>query len=479
MDPAIFKAYDIRGVYPDQLNEEDAWKIGYSSARFLRSLLRGYERGQANAQSLCVGRDMRTHSKALANALIEGINAAGINVIDIGMIDTPQMYFAVNHLGACGGVQITASHNPAKYNGFKISGLQAKPVGVDTGLKDIKHIATALIHTKGRVTGSIEKCDLTVEYKNHVLKFLRPNIRRMKIAIDASNGMAGKMVPALFNDLPMEIITRNFEHTGKFKHEPNSLIEENLAEVKNAVKKNKCDFGICFDGDADRMTFVDEKGGVIWSDLLAALMVPYFLKKHPKSTVVYDLRSSWVVVEEIIKNGGTPRRERVGHVFMKKAMRDSHAVFGGELSGHFYYRNNFYTDSGLITFVHVLNIVSEAKQPISELVKPLRRYYSSGEINFEVEDKKSKMNELAKRYSDGDIDYLDGVTVRYKDWWFNCRPSNTEPLLRLTVEAKTKKTFEEKFSEITKQLGKPLRAKKTTTKKRKKNTIKKKKTHKK
>ncbi len=468
MDPSIFKANDIRGIYPDQLNEEDAWKIGCAAARFLPSLVSGYERGQANARSLCVGRDMRTHSKALKNALIEGINAAGINVIDMGMIDTPLIYFAVNHLGTCGGVQVTASHNPAKYNGFKISGLQAKAVGADTGLKDIKHIATALIHTKGRVTGSVEKYDLTANYKNHVLKFLNPKIRKMKIAIDASNGMAGKMVPAIFSKLPIEIIPRNFEHTGKFKHEPNPLIEETLAGVKTAVKKNKCDFGICFDGDADRLMMVDEKAANISCDLLTALMVPYFLKKQPKATIVYDLRSSWVVIEEVIKNGGTPRRERVGHAFMKKAMRDSHAIFGGEVSGHFYYRDNYYTDSGLITFVHVLNIVSEAKVPISELIKPLRRYYSSGEKNFEVEDKKSKMNELAKRYSDGDIDYLDGVTIRYKDWWFNCRPSNTEPLLRLTVEAKTKKTLEEKLSEITKQLGKPLVQKKTTTKKRKK-----------
>jgi len=470
MDPSIFKAYDIRGIYPDQLNEEDAWKIGCATARFLPSLVSGYERGQAHSRSICVGRDMRTHSKALADALIEGIIAAGINVIDIGMIDTPQMYFAVNHLGACGGVQVTASHNPAKYNGFKISGLHAKPVGVDTGLKDIKHIAIALIHTKGRVTGSLEKCDLTADYRNHVLKFLKPNIRPMKIAIDASNGMAGKMVPELFAKLPLEIIALNFEHTGKFKHEPNPLVEENLADVRAAVRKNKCDFGICFDGDADRLMLVDEKAAIIGCDLLTALMVPYFLKKQPKSAVVYDLRSSWVVIEEIIKNGGTPRRERVGHAFMKKALRDSHAIFGGEVSGHFYYRDNFYADSALITFVHLLNIISEANQPLSELIKPLRRYYGSGEVNFEVEDKQGRLNDLAKRYGDGQIDYLDGITIRYKDWWFNCRPSNTEPLLRLTVEAKTKKTFDEKFPEIAKLLGRPVKPEKIAGKKEKKQT---------
>ncbi len=456
MDPTIFKAYDIRGIYPDQFNEEDAWKIGSATAQFLRSLLSGYERGQANAQSLCVGRDMRTHSGAMAKGLIEGMNSTGANVIDIGMIDTPQMYFAINHLGTCGGVQVTASHNPAKYNGFKISGLGAKPVGTDTGLKDIEHIALALLHTKGRAYGKVQKRDLTSDYKNHVLKFLKPKMKKLKIAVDASNGMAGKLVPAIFGDLPIEIVSRNFQHTGKFRHEPDPLVEKNLSQVKAAVKKSKCDFGVCFDGDADRLIMVDEDSNTIGCDLLTALMVPYFLEKHPKSTVVYDLRSSRIVMEEIIKHGGTPRRERVGHVFMKKAMRDSHAVFGGELSGHFYYSDNFYADSAMITLVHVINILSESKSPISELINPLRRYYASGEINFEVEDKKAKMDELAKRYSDGQVDHLDGVTIGYKDWWFNCRQSNTEPLLRLNLEARSREVFDEKLAEITGLLGEPV-----------------------
>ena len=457
MDPTIFKAYDIRGIYPDQINEEDAWKIGCAIARFLPTILRGYERGQARSQTLCVGRDMRIHSEALAQALSEGIRSTGINVIDIGMIDTPQMYFAINHVNTCGGVQVTASHNPAKYNGFKISGLGAKPIGIDTGLNDIKHLATALVHTKGNMTGSVDKLDLTNEYKNHVLKFLNPRMKKgLKIAVDASNGMAGKMVPVIFGDLPIEIISLNFEHKGKFKHDPDPLVEKNLAQVKRAVKTKKCNLGICFDGDADRFMMVDEKGVNISCDLITALLAPYFLKKHPNSTIVYDLRSSRVVVEEIIKNGGTPRRERVGHAFMKKAMRDSHAIFGGELSGHFYYRDNYSTDSALITLVHVLNIVSKANVPISQLIKPLHRYHNSGEVNFIVKDKKAKMDELAKRYSDGKIDNLDGVTIEYKDWWFNCRQSNTEPLLRLNIETKTKKLLDEKLKEIEKMLGKPV-----------------------
>ncbi|OHB62040.1 MAG: hypothetical protein A2167_03555 [Planctomycetes bacterium RBG_13_46_10] len=456
MDPAIFKAYDIRGIYPEQINEDDAWKIGCAAARFLPSLLHGYERGQPNGQTLCIGRDMRKHSEPLAQALSEGIRSAGMNVIDLGMIDTPQMYFAINFMNTCGGVQVTASHNPAKYNGFKISGYSAKPIGVDTGLNDVRHLAMALIHTRGKPTGKLEQRDLTREYKDHVLKFINPKVAKLKVAIDASNGMAGKMVPVVFGGLPITIIERNFEHTGKFKHPPDPLVEKNLAQVKTAVKKYTCDFGVCFDGDADRMMMVDEQGATISCDLMTALLVSYFLRKYPNSTVVYDLRSSRVVVEEIIKNGGTPRRERVGHAFMKKAMRDSHAIFGGELSGHFYYRDNYYTDSAMITLVHILNIVSEAKKPLSELIKPLRRYYSSSEINFKIEDKQAKIEELAKRYSDGQIDRLDGLTVVHKEWWFNCRPSNTEPLLRLNVEAKSDELLKEKLSEIEQILGKPV-----------------------
>lgn len=456
MDSAIFKAYDIRGVYPEQIDEEGAWKIGYATAQFLRSMLSGYARGLANAQSICVSRDMRTHSQSLLNAMIEGMNSTGANVIDVGMVDTPQIYFAINHLGTCGGVQVTASHNPAKYNGFKISGLDAKPVGVDTGLKDIEHIAMALLHTKGKATGMVEKYDLTAEYKKHVLQFLNPDTKPLKIAIDASNGMAGKVVNAIFHELPIEIVPLNFKHDGTFKHDPNPLVEENLAELKDVIKKENCDFGVCFDGDADRLMMVDEQTQNIGCDLLTALMVPYFLKSNPKSTIVYDLRSSLVVSEEIVKHNGTPRRERVGHAFMKKVLRDSHAVFGGELSGHFYYRDNFYADSGMITLVHVLNIISAADKSVSELIKPLRRYQSSGEINFQVEDKQRKMDELAKKYGDGDIDNLDGVTIRYKDWWFNCRPSNTEPFLRLNIEAKTAELLDDKLFEIQKLLGRPV-----------------------
>jgi phosphomannomutase len=446
MDPSIFKAYDIRGVYPDELDEAAAWKIGHAAAQYLRSLLRGYERGQANAQSLCVGRDMRKHGPSLAKALIEGMNAAGANVIDLGMIDTPQIYFAINYLGTCGGVQVTASHNPAEYNGFKISGIHAKPIGEDTGLKEIKHIATSLLHTRGRVDGRVEKCDLTDEYRQHVLQFLNPKLRPLKVVVDASNGMAGKMAPAIFGDLPIEMIGLNLRHEGWFAHDPNPLVEANLADLKEVVHRENADLGICF----------DERGRNITCDLITALMVPYFLADNPNSAIVYDLRSSHVVHEEILKYGGIPRRERVGHAFMKKTMRDSHAVFGGELSGHFYYRDNFYADSGMITLVHILNILSKADRPISELIKPLRRYAASGEINFRIEDKNLAMQQLARKYSGGQIDDLDGITVQFRDWWFNCRPSNTEPLLRLNVEAKTPELLRDKLADLEDFLGEPV-----------------------
>jgi len=264
------------------------------------------------------------------------------------------------------------------------------------------------------------------------------------------------VVPEIFSVLPIEIIQLNFRHDGTFEHDPNPLVEANLAQLKDTVIERQADVGICFDGDADRLMMVDEKGENIGCDLLTALMVPYFLEKSPNSTIVYDLRSSLVVQEEIVKHGGTPRRERVGHAFMKKALRDSRAIFGGELSGHFYYRDNFFADSGMITLVHVLNILSTADMPISELMRPLRRYSTSGEINFEVDNKNTMMTELSKKYSDGQYDDLDGITIRFKDWWFNVRPSNTEPLLRLNVEAQTPETLAEKLEELKKTLGEPV-----------------------
>jgi len=456
MDKSIFKAYDIRGLYPDQVDEDAAWKIGHATAQFLRSLLSGFDRGQTNVQSVVVGYDMRTHSPALMEALVKGMNGSGANVIEIGMIDTPQMYFAINHLGACGGVQVTASHNPAEYNGFKISGLQARPIGSQTGLLEIKHIALALRHTVSAGTGTVTHEDLSEPYRRHVLSFLDSNLKRLKVVIDASNGMAGKWAPILFGDLDLDIIPLNFECNGTFKHDPNPLVEANLDELKQTVIEKQADLGMCFDGDADRLIVIDEKGQTIGCDIMTALLAGYFLQVNPGATIVYDLRSSRVVPQEILKYGGQPRRERVGHVFMKKTLKDTKGVFGGELSGHFYYRDNFYADSGMITLVHVLNILTAHDQPLSELVRPLLRFAASGENNFEVEDKQAMMEELTEKYSDAEIDHLDGVTIQYPQWWFNCRPSNTEPLLRLNVEAVNPDMLHEKFSELKTLLGEPV-----------------------
>lgn len=456
MDACIFKQYDIRGVYGEQLKEEDAWRIGYATAQVLPTFVTDRRGELPRPQSVCVGRDMRTHGRVLENALIEGIRSAGMDVIDVGMIDTPQVYFAINYLGTCGGVQVTASHNPVEYNGFKISGPEAIPIGADNGLQEIKRLALALSRAEGTATGHLEQQDLVPEYRKHVLQFLAPTVTRKKVAIDASNGTAGKVVPLIFDGAPIEILRINFEHTGKFVHDPDPLKERNLAQLKAAVREEKCDFGLCLDGDADRLVMVDEKGDTVTSDLLMALLVPRFLEQQPKSVIVYNLCSSRVVAEEIAKYGGTPRRERVGHVFMKKTMRESHAVFGGEPSGHFYYRDNYYADSAMITVAHVLNAVSEADVPVSELIRPLRRYSRAQELNFRVENKQRKMEELARRYSKGQIDYLDGVTVSFEDWWFNCRPSNTEPLLRLNLEAKTADLLQEKLAEMEQMLGKPV-----------------------
>ena len=456
MDESIFKAYDIRGLYGQQVDEDAAWKIGHATAQFLRSLLHGYERGQINSQSLIVGRDMREHSPALAKALMEGMTGSGANVIDIGMIDTPQIYFAINHLGSCGGVQVTASHNPAAYNGFKISAQKARPVSGQTGLQEIKHIATALRHTASAGEGTITTQDLTEPYRRHVLSFLNNNIKKLKVVIDASNGMAGKWVPVIFGDLDLDITALNFECNGTFKHDPNPLVDANLAELKQTVIDKNADLGLCFDGDADRLMVVDETGKSIGCDIITALMAEYFLEKNPGSTVIFDLRSSWIVKEQIQKCGGQPRRERVGHSFMKKTLKDTKGVFGGELSGHFYYRDNFFADSGMITLVHMLNILSATDKPLSELLKPLMCYHSSGEMNFEVENKQAMMDSLTAKYSDAEIDYLDGVTIQYSDWWFNCRPSNTEPLLRLNIEAKTSETLANKLDELKALLGNPV-----------------------
>lgn len=453
----VFKAYDIRGLYEEQIDEDLAWKIGHASAGFLRSLLSGYERGQASSNRLVVGRDMRPHSESLANALIEGVCSAGIDCVDIGLCDTPMVYFAINHLGTCGGIQVTASHNPIQYNGFKISGAKARPIGQGTGLDEIQRLVTGLRRMPpGAQVKPPQQMNLWEPYRQHVLKFLKL-AKPLKVAVDASNGMGGKMIPEVFEGIDgLEIVRRNFEIGQGFKHEPNPLVEANLADTKQAVLDEGCDLGICMDGDADRCMFVDENGQTVRCDLMTALLARHFLKDHPGGMIVYDLRSSKTVAEEVRAAGGVPRRERVGHAFMKKTMTDSHGVFGGELSGHFYFRDNYNCDSGAIAFATALTVLSAQDKPFGDLVAPLRRYSHSGEINFEVQDKQAKMKEIAETFSDAKVDWLDGVTVEYEDWWANVRPSNTEPLLRLSLEARNDEQMREKLDKIEAMLGKPV-----------------------
>jgi len=454
----IFKAYDIRATYPIPLNEEIAWKVGHATGQYLKRSRQNAADKVKLEDTMVVGRDMRPSSPALAKAMMDGLRSTGMNVIDIGMVDTSMIYFAINYLQCVGGVQTTASHNPVQYNGFKISGPKAKPIGAASGLDDIKRIASLLRPGQTGLHGTLQEQDLWSAYKKHVLQFL--DIRRpMKVVIDASNGMAGKMVPAIFEGVPnLQIVPLLFEITGSFTHEPNPLVEQNLQMLKEKMGHNPCDFGVCFDGDADRCIFLDEQAKVIGCDMITAILARDFLQmpQNKGSAIVYDLRSSHVVPEVIKECGGVPKRDRVGHAFIKKTLAETKAVFGGELSGHFYFRDNFCADSGAIAFARVLSVLSAQDKPISQLVAPLRRYSQSGELNFQVEDKEAKIRQLAEAYKKAQIDYLDGITVELGEWWFNVRKSNTEPLLRLNLEAKTPRIMQEKFAELKKVLGEPI-----------------------
>jgi phosphomannomutase len=400
---------------------------------------------------------MRPHSPALCKALSDGIRSTGMNVIDVGMIDTSFIYFAINHLDVLGGVQTTASHNPVQYNGFKISGPQAKPIGSASGLDDIKNIATTLKMGSTGKTGDYREIDLWPQYKAEVRKHLNLK-RKLRVAIDASNGMAGKMLPAVFGDVPnLEIVPILFEITGSFVHDPNPLVEANLKMLKDKMKQTPVELGTCFDGDADRCMFLDEKGTTIGSDMITAILAEDYLRRpeNKGATVVYDLRSSHVVPDVIKANGGIPRRDRVGHAFIKKTMAETRAIFGGELSGHIYFRDYYYADSAAVAFARLLSVLSAQDKPLSQLVAPYHKYAQSGEINFQVEDKDGKIKELADHYKTAQIDYLDGVTIDLGDWWFNVRKSNTEPLLRLNLEADSKQKMEQKLVELKKILGEP------------------------
>ncbi len=456
----VFKAYDVRAVYPKPLNEKLAWQIGFAAGRYLTGEAVEAGHDDPMMQHIIVGRDMRTSSPSLADSLKQGIRDFGAHVIDVGLVDTPLVSFAINHLGCCGGVQVTASHNPAHYNGFKISKIHARPVGMGTGLDSIRRFAALIDRDKHVPRGGREDSrDLWDAYREHALQCLDPAFldgsKKLKVVIDASNGMAGTMVPRVFDGIQgLEITRVNFDNsTGEFVHEPNPLVEANLVQTREKVREVGADLGFCFDGDADRCMVVDENAVIIGCDLLTAWLAQHKIKQRPGAPIVYDLRSSKSVPEMIKEAGGKAVRSRVGHVFMKEQMAKHDAEFGGELSGHFYFRNNFYADSGAMAVTEVVSALARAGTPLSRLIEPARRYVQSGEINFQTEDKEAALDELRETYDNGHIDELDGVTVDAGRWWCNVRPSNTEPLLRLNLEGPDRETVDAQVTEVSRCLG--------------------------
>lgn len=432
---SVFKAYDIRGVVPDDLDAELAYAVGRATARFI------------GGDALAIGRDARTHSDELASALIRGVNDEGVSVVDLGRIATPMLYYAVDHIGASGGIMVTASHNPGQYNGFKICRENAIPIGEASGLKEIEALAATVPgDPPASERGSVRELDVREGYADHVLRVGggRPPLR---VAIDCGNGMAAVGLEPLLAKLPLQVERLYFEPDGTFpNHEADPLKVENLSDVSEAVKRIGADFGVAFDGDADRAVFVDDRGQPISADLLTALLARYQLAKHPGGLVLFDLRSSRVVAEEIEAAGGKAAMCRVGHSFVKAQMRESGAIFAGELSGHMYFRfsDTLVADDGVAALVALLDVLAAEEASLSELVAPLRRYSGSGEINSVVSD----VNEVIARIEEDhreapEVSRLDGLLVRYDDWWFNLRPSNTEPVLRLNLEADTEQRMQQ------------------------------------
>ena len=445
----VFKAYDVRGVYPSELDEKLAYAIGYH----LRGILD--EEDLQRGARVVVSRDMRASSVPLAAALAEGLRAGGLGVVDIGLATTPMNYFAIGHLRTSGGIQVTASHNPARYNGLKFSRRDAIPVSSETGIGRLEELVRSSPAPAAPPRAALESADIRAAYRTHVLGFLRLSEPRLRVAVDVANGMA-TLYRGLLDELDIEVVPLFFGLDGTFpNHEANPLKPENLAALQDAVREHACALGIAFDGDADRAIFVDDRAGAVGADMITALLARPILERFPGTPIVYDIRSSWATREAIVAAGGQPVRERVGHSFMKATMRRIGSPFGGELAGHFYYRENYFADSSLITAIEVLNEVRRAGRPLFELLAPHRRYAGTGEINFRVEDKEGVIRRLAGTFADGAIDYIDGITVQYADWWFNVRPSNTEPFLRLVLEARNPELLAAAKERLLAILGRP------------------------
>lgn len=434
IDPGLFKSYDVRGIYPSELNDDIAYGIGRCFVPLL------------GAKRVVVGRDMRPSGEKLYEAFARGVTDAGADVTYIGMVSTDALYFAVGKYGFDGGVMITASHNPAQYNGMKFTREKAEAISLDTGLAEIRdRLISGELPPKAATPGKIDEREILDEFAQHCLSFIDPKkVKPFKIAIDAGNGMAGETVPHVFKNLTCEVVPLYFELDGTFPNHPASPIEpENMADLQAAVKRHGCDLGVAFDGDADRMFIVDEKGDLIDGSTVTTLVALNTLKKHPGAKILYNLICSRSVPELVEKAGGIPVRSKVGHSIIKAVMRSQDIEFGGEHSGHFYFKENWYADSGMIALMQCLELFSEANKPVSEVIAPVDTRYRSGEINSTVKDAPAKLQELQDHYKDAQIDHLDGVTIQYPNWWMNVRPSNTEPLLRLNVEGDTKELMEQ------------------------------------
>jgi phosphomannomutase len=423
---SIFKAYDIRGIYGKTLDEDLARRIGRAFVAFL------------GCRKVVVGRDMRPHSEPLFHALADGLMMQGADVVDLGLVSTPMSYYANGALGADASIMITASHNPGEWNGFKLCREQAIPISGATGIKDIERIVQADAYPAAPRRGTLSRHDIVPAYVQRIRGFA--DLRRpLRVAIDYSNGMGiaeGEVLRGLKN---FEIDPLFDTLDGTFpNHEANPLHEETWEALRHKITGGRYDLGLYFDGDADRVGFMDEKGQIVTSDMITALIAQEVLARHPGAAIFYDLRSSWAVKEVILECGGRPMMSRVGHAFIKQQMRETDALFAGELSGHFYFKDNFFTESSALAALYVANLLSHSDKPLSELIRPIRRYYASGEINSEVHDTQAVLRRLRERYAgQGRMIELDGLSVEFADWWFNVRASNTEPLIRLNLEART------------------------------------------
>jgi phosphomannomutase len=453
----IFKAYDIRGIVGDALNPQRAYKIGRGLASEI------FNDDENREKPIVVSRDMRSHSPELAAALIRGLSEGGCHVLDVGLAATPMNYWANVQYGARGSVTVTASHNGPEYNGFKVSGAGATPLDFSTGLDKVEAYVlraeaaeSAEQGTPSATIGTVETIeDILTPYLDFMVGFVDAGEAHLKVGIDAANGMAGFFLAEFAKRLPwLEVVPLYWELDGTFpNHEADPLKAENLHDVEKLVQRERCDIGVAFDGDADRCMFVDENGLSISSDLVTALIAAHMLKQAPGSPILYDLRSSHIVPEWIERHGGVPVRGRVGHSFMKRLLKEQGAVFGGELSGHYYFRDCFNTDSGLMALIQLLNIWRPANaqgKTLSQLVAPLRRYAATGEINYHVADVAAVLQKIKAHYAaqGAQLDDLDGLTVELPTWWFNLRSSNTEPLLRLNLEAANAEEREAKLAEV-------------------------------